>query len=106
MQINAEVVSSGGIIFFAFLGGLTLLKQAWRIWKEPEKKGKSVNTTWISYFTCMYIVVFTYGVFNKYTPLLFNGSVRFLCHLPVLIGLYKFKGFNKCLLLMITLWKN
>ena len=90
---NAVTVGLCGIIFFTFLGSWALWRQNQKIW--ASKSGESVSIAWLSYFGCFHVAIFIYGLSIKSIALIINGSVRAPLHVPILIGLYRFKGFNQ-----------
>lgn len=46
------------------------------------------------YFGCLFITVIAYGYYIKSIAAIFNGMLGFM-HLPILFGLWKYKGFTK-----------
>ena len=90
---SAETISSLGIIFFTFLGAWGLRRQSKNIWEGET--GRSVSIIWFSWFAFGHVVVFIYGLDIKSIALMINGSVRGLMHIPILVGLWKYKGFSK-----------
>lgn len=90
---NAVTISFLGTALFTLVESWGLWHQNKAIWKQ--KSGQSVSITWFSFFTATVVVVFVYGITINSIALIFNGLLLTLFHLPVLVGLWKFKGFNK-----------
>jgi len=62
------------------------------IWRN--KSGESISVSLFVYFGCLFITVIAYGYYIKSIAAIFNGMLGFL-HLPILFGLWKYKGFTK-----------
>lgn len=92
---NAEFIGGTGIVVFVFVGLWALLRQNKDIWNGES--GKSVSVIWFMYFLFLHIAIAIYALsLEKLSwPLLVNGVVRGGPHIPILIGLYKFKGFSR-----------
>lgn len=88
-----EEISSSGIIFFIFFGSVALGIQGWKIWKN--KSGLSVSVAWTFIFFFMFLTYPIYGVEKDNSLLTWQGVFRILFYLPILFGLYRFKGFTK-----------
>jgi len=113
---NALIVGSVGTIFFTFLEAWGLWRQNKLIWKE--KSGESVSVGWFSYLGFLFLTLIVYGYSVKSISIVINGLVLGPLHFPILLGLWKFKGFSHreklvftisamMLLAMILLpWKN
>ncbi len=113
---NAVVVGSFGAIIFTFIEGWGLWKQNQAIWRG--KSGESVSVSWFSYFLFALAAFFFYGIHIHGIAAMFNGVALTLVHIPILLGLWKYKGFAKwekvqffCLALMVPAmaflpWKN
>ncbi len=96
-----EAISSYGIIFFIFFGSVALGIQGWKIWKN--KSGDSVSATWVFIFFFMFITYPIFGVKESNSLLAWQGVFRIAFYIPILYGLYKFKGFTKKELLLVRL---
>ncbi len=90
---NGVTIGSGGIIFFTFFGAWALWRQNQKIWATAS--GESVSIPWIMYTTGLYLAIVIYGLSIKSIALMINGSLRIPLCVMILIGLWKFKGFNK-----------
>lgn len=106
LGLNAVTVGALGVIFFAFVQAWGLWQQKKTIWKNQS--GQSISVTWLSYFTCLDVVVFIYGWSINSIAMMVNGGLIFL-YVLIMIGLWKFKGFSKlekflgiCLLIVIV----
>lgn len=93
VEWTPEAVSSYGIIFFIFFGSCALFVQGRKIWKN--KSGLSVSATWSFIFFFMFLTYPIIGVERQNNLIVWQGVFRVLFYIPILIGLYKFKGFTK-----------
>ncbi|MDA2922561.1 hypothetical protein MYX07_04835 [Patescibacteria group bacterium AH-259-L07] len=94
-QFGFNVVTVGflGTVFFTFV-------QAWALWKQKKaiwdnKSGQSVNIIWFSYTAASFVRMLIYGVAIQSIALGINGLLLSLLYIPILVGLWKFKRFNK-----------
>ncbi len=81
-----------GMIVFTIVGSWGLLKQNEKIWKNQS--GKLLSITWFVANFYMCIAIFLYGLDQFSISLIFHGIIRGLFHIPILIGLRRFKGFK------------
>lgn len=88
-----ETISSYGIIFFIAFGSWTLFVQGRKIWKN--KSGASVSVMWNFIFFFMFLTYPIIGVERQNNLIVWQGVFRVLFYIPILIGLYRFKGFTK-----------
>jgi uncharacterized protein with PQ loop repeat len=104
IQGTIEYKSWGfNLVTFCFLATVIFtLFQGWSFWKQNlaiwEKGGESVSVTLFGYW-CFYFISFSiYGFYKHAGAMIINGAVGLVC-IPVLIGLYKKKGFtfNECI---------
>lgn len=70
-----------------------IYQQAKTIWKNPEKRGESVSTGLFTYLTAMFTVSAIYGAYKNTLAMLFTGIILGALHIPIIVGLWKFKGF-------------
>ena len=89
---NSLIIGSAGTIIFTFFEGWGILKQNESIWRE--KSGESVSVSWFSFLGFFFFAFILYGVHLKSIAIVVNGSVLGPLHLPVLWGLWKYKGFT------------
>jgi uncharacterized protein with PQ loop repeat len=89
---NILTIGFLGTIFFTFLEGWGLWQQKKAIW--DNRSGKSVSVAMFSYSAVLFAAVFVYGLSENKIALWFNGLLCFV-QIPILIGLWKFKGFKK-----------
>lgn len=90
---NALTVGFVGVLLFSFVEGWGVWQQNKTIWKS--KSGESVSVIWFTYSTALFGVVFIYGLSTKSIALTFNGLLLTLLYIPLVVGLWKFKGFTK-----------
>ncbi|MEK9157602.1 MAG: hypothetical protein AAB638_00230, partial [Patescibacteria group bacterium] len=90
---NLTTLSLFGTLFFSALGAWALYKQNQTIWKA--KSGKSVSATYLSFFFSFYLVSFAYGSEKYLLALMIHSGGRVLSHIPILIGVWKFKKINR-----------
>ncbi len=88
-----EVISFLGILFFIAFGSYALFVQGRKIWKN--KSGLSVSVTWTFIFFFMFLAYPIIGAERQNTLLFWQGVFRVLFYVPILVGLYKFKGFTR-----------
>jgi uncharacterized protein with PQ loop repeat len=89
---NALTISFIGTAFFTILEGWGFCMQNRSIWQN--KSGESISVSLFIYFGCLFITVIVYGYYIKSIAAIFNGMLGFL-HLPILFGLWKYKGYTK-----------
>jgi hypothetical protein len=89
-----ERTLSYGITFFIIFGSCALFVQARKIWKN--RSGASVSATWTLIFFAMFVTYMILGEDKRENALLFwQGVFRVAFYIPILIGLFRFKGFTK-----------
>ncbi len=93
--LNAATVGAIGATIFIFIEMWGLHKQGRAIQENPEKKGESVSVIWFSYCFFTLVTGIFYGVHIKSALVLFNSIPCGILHIPVLIGLWKYKGFTR-----------
>jgi len=90
--LNALIIGSLGIIAFTFIEGWGLWKQKQAIWNK--KSGESVSVNWFSYLTFFFVASLFYGIHIASVAVVISGLLAIL-HIPILVGLWKFKGFAR-----------
>jgi len=90
--LNALTIGSLGTIAFTFVEWWGLWKQKQAIWNE--KSGESVSVSWFSYGTFFFAAFLFYGVHIASVAVIIN-SLLAIIHIPILVGLWKFKGFSR-----------
>ncbi len=88
---NALTFSAIGTFFFTFLQMWSFCQQSKLIW--ASRSGESVSVIMFSYWFFYWIAFSLYGVAGRSIAIVFNG-LMFLVTAPILLGLYKFKGFS------------
>ena len=89
---NALTFSAIGTFLFTFLQMWSFGQQAKLVW--VSRSGESVSVKMFSYWFFYWIAFSLYGVAGKSIAIAFNG-LMFLATAPILLGLYKFKGFTR-----------
>ena len=89
---NALTISFIATAVFTVLEGWGFWMQNLSIWRS--KSGASISVSLFIYFCCLFITVIAYGFYIKSIAAIFNGMLGFL-HVPILFGLWKYKGFTK-----------
>ena len=93
-EVSAVRAAVGGlVILFGVIG-------TWGLWKQRNKivhnrSGHSVSKLAFLYMTFHFGAMTVYGSSILDIPLVINGLLRFLFHLPILVGLEKYRGFTK-----------
>lgn len=90
---NLATIGFSGTIFFTLVSAWGLWQQAGKIWRN--KSGQSVSVFWFSYNLFLFTANVIYGFSLNSTVLIFNGTLSGLMHIPILIGLAKFKGLKR-----------
>ncbi len=90
---NALTIGFLGAVFFTLVEAWGVWQQNRAIWKNQS--GESVSVIWFSYFAALLAVVFIYGIAIKSILLILNGLLISILHIPILVGLWRFKGFTK-----------
>lgn len=103
---NAVTIGLIGTVVFTFLEIWGMWEQNATIWRQ--KSGLSVPVTWMCNSTGLFAAALAYGLASHSFALFFNGVLLFF-HFPILVGLWKFKGFTykerafACLFLILCL---
>lgn len=90
---NAVTIGLLGTILFGFVEAWGLWEQKREIWLQ--KSGQSLSVTWIVYGACLMTAGVLYGLSKSSIALIVGSGLPGLMHIPILIGLGKFKGFTK-----------
>lgn len=85
-------ISSIGTMIFSVWGNWGLWKQNQAIWHH--KSGKSVSVNYFTFNLAYFLAGFVYGFSSSYITMIIHCLGRFIFHIPILIGLWKFKGFK------------
>jgi len=88
---NALTFSAIGTFLFTFLQMWSFGEQSKLIW--TNRSGESVSVKMFSYWFFYWMAFSVYGIAGKSIAIAFNG-LMFLATAPILLGLYKFKGFT------------
>jgi len=89
---NAITIGLFGTTIFTFIEYWGLVQQNRAIWLA--KSGKSISVLWFCYSMAMFISMIIYGIEIKSIAFLIN-SILGIVHIPIIIGLWKYKGFSK-----------
>jgi len=89
---NALTITFLATLITTSLGGWGYIRQARAVWKK--KSGESVSVTLFSYFGAFFLAFLVYGIATRRIAVAFNGLLGFF-HVPILWGLWKFKGFSR-----------
>jgi uncharacterized protein with PQ loop repeat len=81
-------------LFFSFIQGWALIKQAERIFTDPRRDAASVSAPMMSFLLFHFIAFGIYGYYGKSLAIMIN-SLLFLLHVPVLVGIFRFKRLTK-----------
>ena len=90
---NAVTVSFLGTILFMFIRAWGYWHQVRKIW--TRRSGLSVPVTNYTYMTIAAAAVCIYGWRISSLALMINGLVTILFRVPVVVGLWRFKGFGR-----------
>lgn len=90
--MNASTIGFVGTLIFTLVEGWGLYKQNGSIWNNDS--GSSVSIAMFSYLTFFMFAFGIYGYFCKSITIIINGFVLGILHLPIICGLWKFKGFT------------
>lgn len=92
MGWNALTISFFGTVLFTLIEVWGVWDQKKEIWQK--KSGVSIPVNLFIFNLFIFAVIFAYGISINSIALMFSGIVMFPIHIPILIGLYKFKGFS------------
>ena len=78
--------------------GIFTLVEAWGVWSQcttiwSKKKGETLSVPWFAYDAGFCALFSIYGVYNYSISAMINGGLIALLHVPILIGLWKYRGF-------------
>ena len=90
---NALTIGFLGTVLFTFV-------EAWGVWQQKRaiwenQSGESVSVIWFSYFAALMAVMLIYGITIKSITLILNGLLLAILHVPILVGLWRFKGYTR-----------
>lgn len=88
---NALTISFCVSLVLTAIAGWGLLQQNKTIWQD--KTARAVSVIWLSYYCVLQLVIFVYGFVIHSAALAVNGLLALL-YIPILVGLWKFKGFT------------
>lgn len=88
-----ETVSFYGIVFFIFFGSVALFFQGREIWKT--RTALSISAVWTFIFFFMFLTYPVIGVQRQNALLVTQGVCRIAFYIPILWGLWKFRGFTR-----------
>lgn len=87
------------ITFTLLFATVSTLIEAWAlneqrkaIWKE--RSGESLSVLWFSFLFCVYLAIAVYGHAVDSIAMRVDGAILALSTAPILVGLWKFKGFS------------
>ena len=89
---NAVCIGSIGTVVFTFIEGWGLWKQNQTIWRGLS--GTSVSVSWLSYSLFSVAAFFFYGMHTRSIAVLFHGAFLTVVYIPVVLGLWRYKGFS------------
>lgn len=90
--LNTLTISALGTAVFTFVEGWGVVEQIRTIFLK--KSGESVSVNFFVYVTVAFLVYLLYGIHIGSLSMVFNGILAIL-QLPILYGLWLFKGFTK-----------
>ncbi|MBN1584906.1 hypothetical protein JW899_00880 [Candidatus Uhrbacteria bacterium] len=90
--MNAASIGAVGTVAFTFIEGWGLWKQNEKIWNK--KSGEAVSIKMFSYSLFSFVVLAIYGWHIRSLSSVFNGTAMAALYLPILIGLWRFRGFT------------
>lgn len=99
---SPESISSIGIIFFIIFGSYALFVQGRKIWKNES--GLSVSVVWTFIFFSMFTTYPIIGIERDNILMVIQGVFRIIFYIPILCGLYKFKGFTRTEIVLARLF--
>jgi len=90
---NILTVSFIATLCFSFWAAWGLYDQVTKIWKN--RSGKPASNVWFIYMSGLFAVGAVYGVSIGSIAVTFSCIARGPLHIPILIGLHRFKGFTR-----------
>lgn len=81
-------------LFFGFIQGWALIKQAERIFTDPRRDAASVSAPMMSFLLFHFMAFGIYGYHEKSLAMMIN-SLIFILHIPVVVGIVRFKRLSK-----------
>jgi hypothetical protein len=91
--LNAITIALIGTFFFTCIQFWGLQRQSKSIFKN--KSGASVSITFFYYGLCVFATTLLYGISKSSIALIWNGLLLTIAHIPIAVGLWKYKAFNK-----------
>lgn len=91
--LNAATIGAMGIIFFTFVEGWGLWKQIQTIWHA--RSGESISFRWFTYLGSYFVAGLVYGMHLSSVSMVFGSLIPALLHLPIILGIMKFKQLGK-----------
>ena len=90
---NAVTISFVATLLFSLWAAWGLYDQVKKIW--GSRSGEAVSNIWFICATALFGATIIYGVSTRSIAVTFSGLARGPLHVPILIGLAKFKDFTK-----------
>jgi uncharacterized protein with PQ loop repeat len=90
---DAEDVMGYAAVFFGILGSWGLYRQTCMIW--VNKSVQSVSGIWTIIFLAMFASLFIYGAQQGSFPMKFQGGLRVVFSLPVMLGFFVYGAASK-----------
>lgn len=87
-----EQIGIWGIYAFTLIMGVTLTIQIAHIF--TQEKVTALSTTWIVYFSAMFLSGVIYGTTSQNTPLLINNLMLSVTHLILVGAILRYRGFS------------
>jgi hypothetical protein len=85
--------SSLGVMSLSTYWAIVQIKQGLKIHKE--EKVDSISVVWMMFFFFLCPLYLSHGVMNDLWAMVYHGSVRGLTYIPILWGIWKFRGYRK-----------
>lgn len=90
---NALTVGTIGALTFLILEAWGMYKQIRKIWEDRSASVLSVH--WFGYGMSFMLACIPYGIAFRSATIVIAVTVLFILHLPILWGIYVFRGFKK-----------
>ncbi|KPJ85858.1 hypothetical protein AMJ57_01615 [Parcubacteria bacterium SG8_24] len=90
---NAVTVGFLGTVLFTVVSAWSLWRQYRRI--VARRSGRSVPVMTYTFRTVAFVAVLIYGLHIGSLALIFNGSLVVLIQLPILVALWRYRGFTR-----------
>ncbi len=92
-DLPIEAIGVGGIYFFTVMMGLAFVAQIREIFRR--RSVQTISSSWIIYFSAMFMSGIIYGLTYHRQPVLINNLTLAAAHAVIALGIFRYRGFSR-----------